>query len=41
MLDLQKIFLIVRFFNQIPCNKGLKGFFLMYYLFNPPKATMF
>ena len=25
MLGLQKIFLLVRFFNQISCNKGLKA----------------
>ena len=25
MLELQKIFLLVRFFNQISCNKGLKA----------------
>ena len=38
MLELQKIFLIVRFFNQISCNKGLKTkiscFFLCFFLFS-------
>ena len=40
MLELQKIFVIVRFFNQISCNKGLKAkiscFFLVFFLFQPP-----
>ena len=40
MLELQKIFLLVRFSNQIFCNKGLKAkmshFFYMFFQFNPP-----
>ena len=48
MLELQKILLIVRFFNWISCNKGLiKGqkfmFFLMFFLFtsrpHPPSTS--
>ena len=39
MLALQKIFLIVRFFNWIACNKGLKlkisCFSHVFFLFNP------
>ena len=39
MLELQKIFLIVRFFNQISCNKGLKAkiscFFSCFFCLTP------
>ena len=35
----KKIFLLVKFFNWIPCNKGLKAkilrFFAFFFLFNP------
>ena len=44
MLELQKIFLIVRFFNQISCNKGLKAKvsrFFYIFVFNTPEARMF
>ena len=45
MLKLQKIFLIVRFFNWISCNKEFKNqkflFFLVFLLLNPPEAEMF
>ena len=30
MLELRKIFLILRFFNRISCNKGLKGNFFCF-----------
>ena len=33
-LDVQKIFVIVRFFNRISCNNGLK-FFHMFFFVNP------
>ena len=40
MLELQKIFLLVRFFNWISCNKGLKAkishSFTCFFLFNSP-----
>ena len=40
MLELHKIFLLVKFFNRICCNKSLKAkiscFFLMFFLFIPP-----
>ena len=43
--ELQKIFLLVRFFNRISCKKGLKAkilcFFLCFFLFNPPETGMF
>ena len=46
MLELQKIFLLVKFLNWISCNKGLKTkisrfFIYMFFLFNPPEAGMF
>ena len=44
MLELQEIFLLVRFFNQISCNKGLKAkilCFFLFFLFNPPETGMF
>ena len=31
MLQLQKIFLLVRFFNRISCNKGLKAKILRFF----------
>ena len=40
----QKIFLLLRFFNWISCNKGLKAKisrFYVFFLFNPPAAGMF
>ena len=43
ILELQKIFLIVRFFNQISCNKGLKAkisCFFLYFFCLPPEAGM-
>ena len=40
MLECQKIFLVVIFFNWICCNKSLKAkiscFFSCFFLFNPP-----
>ena len=38
MWELQKIFLLLRFFNRISCNKGSKAkiLFFMFFLFNPP-----
>ena len=46
MLDLQEMFLIVRFLNWISCNKGLKAkkscFFSCFFLvFNPIEAGMY
>ena len=45
MLELHKSFLLVKFFNQISCNKGLKAkllcFFSCFFLFNPPEAGKF
>ena len=45
MLELQIIILLVRFFNRISCNKGLKAkisrFFRCFFLFNPLEAGMF
>ena len=44
MLQLHKIFVLVRFFNQISCNKRLKGnisCFFTFFLFNPPETGMF
>ena len=39
MLELQKIFLLVRFFNQFSCNKGLKAkishFFTCFFCLTP------
>ena len=39
MLELQKIFLLVRFFNRISCNKGLKAkisrFFTCFFCLTP------
>ena len=39
MLELQKIFLLVRFFNRISCNKGLKAkisrFFMCFFCLTP------
>ena len=46
MLELQKIFLLVRFFNRISCNKGLKAKILSFFHFflftnpNPPLFTL-
>ena len=42
MLELHKIFLLVRFFNQISCNKGLKtkiSCFYMFFLFENIQKT--
>ena len=43
MLELQKIFLIVRFFNQISCNNGLKTkiscFLCVFFCLTPPPET--
>ena len=45
MLEFLKSFLLVKFFNQISCNKGLKAtiswFFLVFFLFNAPGAGKF
>ena len=45
MLELQKSFLLVKCFNQISGNKGLKAktscFFSCFFLFNPPRAWKF
>ena len=43
MLEPQKIFLQVRFFNRISCNKGLKAKISLYifFLFNPLKLECF
>ena len=39
MLELQKIFLLVKFFNRMSCNKGLKtkisGFFMWFFCLTP------
>ena len=35
MLELQKIFLILRFFSQIPCNKGLKAKISCFFCLTP------
>ena len=44
MLELQKIFLIVKFFNRIFCNKGSKAkiscFFSCFFVFNSHEAGM-
>ena len=45
MLELQIIFLLVRFFNRISCNKGLKDksscFFTCFFRLTPTEAGMF
>ena len=44
MLELQKSFLIVRFFNQVSYNKSLKAkilCFFVFFLFTPPWDGMF
>ena len=41
MLELQKIFLMLRFFNRISFNRGLKAkswYFFLFFLFNPPPS---
>ena len=41
MFELQKIFLLLKFFNQISCNNSLKAkisCFFLCFLFNLPKA---
>ena len=44
MLELQKSFLLAKFFNQISRDKDLKAkmhVFLVFFLFNPPGAGKF
>ena len=45
MLELQKSFLLVMFFNQISCNKDLKAkiscFFLCFFCLTPPGGGKF